>query len=268
MISSQAAAHERFGGVVPEVASRQHLELAEPVVGAALAEAGVGLEEIEAVAVTAGPGPDRRAAGRRSARRRRSPRRAGCRWSRSTTCRATSPPTSSSPSRLQPPFLCLVASGGHTLLAGVRDRARPRGARPDPRRRRGRGVRQGRPDARPRLSRAGPALERLAAGGDPEAFEIPVAMTRDPGLDFSFSGLKTALVYRCRELGPERRRGAPRRPRGELPGRRRRAAGGEARTGARARAIGPRSRSAAASPPTGRCAQAVGRPLRGAAACG
>jgi N6-L-threonylcarbamoyladenine synthase len=46
-------------------------------------------------------------------------------------------------------------------------------------------------------------LERLAAEGDPGAFEMPVAMARDPGLDFSFSGLKTALVYRCRELGPE-----------------------------------------------------------------
>ena len=49
----------------------------------------------------------------------------------------------------------------------------------------------------------GPALERLAADGDPEAFELPVAMSRDPGLDFSFSGLKTALVYLCRDLGPE-----------------------------------------------------------------
>jgi prephenate dehydratase len=49
----------------------------------------------------------------------------------------------------------------------------------------------------------GPALEKEAAGGDPTAFEMPVAMARDPGLDFSFSGLKTALVYRCRELGPE-----------------------------------------------------------------
>jgi len=47
----------------------------------------------------------------------------------------------------------------------------------------------------------GPALEKEAAGGDPESFEMPVAMARDPGLDFSFSGLKTALVYRCRELG-------------------------------------------------------------------
>ena len=52
----------------------------------------------------------------------------------------------------------------------------------------------------------GPALERLAAEGDPEAFELPVAMSRDPGLDFSFSGLKTALVYLCRDLGAGGRR--------------------------------------------------------------
>jgi N6-L-threonylcarbamoyladenine synthase len=49
----------------------------------------------------------------------------------------------------------------------------------------------------------GPALEKLARDGNPEAFEMPVAMSRDPGLDFSFSGLKTALVYLCRDLGPE-----------------------------------------------------------------
>src|ERR1700761_2400263 len=56
VISSQAAAHAGFGGVVPEVAARHHLELAAPVVEAALGEAGMTLDEIEAVAVTAGPG--------------------------------------------------------------------------------------------------------------------------------------------------------------------------------------------------------------------
>ncbi|HEX7280398.1 MAG TPA: tRNA (adenosine(37)-N6)-threonylcarbamoyltransferase complex transferase subunit TsaD, partial [Solirubrobacterales bacterium] len=56
VISSQAAAHEGFGGVVPEVAARHHLELAAPVVEAALGEAGVTLDEVDAVAATAGPG--------------------------------------------------------------------------------------------------------------------------------------------------------------------------------------------------------------------
>src|SRR5262249_57377824 len=49
----------------------------------------------------------------------------------------------------------------------------------------------------------GPALQRLAEGGDPQAFQMPVAMSRDPGLDFSFSGLKTALAYLCRDLGED-----------------------------------------------------------------
>ena len=65
VISSQAAAHERFGGVVPEVASRHHLELVNPVVDAALADAGVGLGDVDALAVTRGPGTDRGAARRR-----------------------------------------------------------------------------------------------------------------------------------------------------------------------------------------------------------
>ena len=104
------------------------------------------------------------------------------------------------PDPLEPPFLCLVASGGHTLLAGVLERqsfevlgqtlddaageALDKGARllglPYP---------------------GGPAIERLAAEGDAEAFGFPVAMTRDAGLDFSFSGLKTALLYAVRDLG-------------------------------------------------------------------
>ena len=83
----------------------------------------------------------------------------------------------------------------------------------------------------------GPALERLAAEGDPRRFELPVAMSRDPGLDFSFSGLKTALVYLCRDLGPEGVARAPRRPRRRLPGGRRRPADRQARAGAEARRV-------------------------------
>ena len=56
VISSQAAAHARFGGIVPEVASRHHLELVNPVVDAALAEAGIGLGDVDSLAVTRGPG--------------------------------------------------------------------------------------------------------------------------------------------------------------------------------------------------------------------
>ena len=86
---------------------------------------------------------------------------------------------------------------------------------------------------------------------------MPVAMSRDPGLDFSFSGLKTALVYLCRDLGPDGVERAPRRPRRQLPGRRGRPADREARAGAEAGASGRRSRSAAASPPTAPLREAV-----------
>jgi len=96
----------------------------------------------------------------------------------------------------------LLASGGHTLLAGVRDREGHEIL--------GQTLDDAAGEAFDKVARmlglgypGGPALERLAAEGDPEAFEMPVAMARDPGLDFSFSGLKTALTYLCRDLGPE-----------------------------------------------------------------
>jgi N6-L-threonylcarbamoyladenine synthase len=201
VISSQAAAHDLYGGVVPEVASRHHLELAEPVVRAALEQAEVPFERIEAVAVTAGPGL------------------IGALLVGLSTAKALAAARQLplipidhlqghvaanflEPDPLQPPFLCLLASGGHTLLAAVRDRAGHEvlGATLD----------DAAGEAFDKGARmlglgypGGPALERLATDGDPAAFEFPVAMIREPGLDFSFSGVKTALAYRCRELGAE-----------------------------------------------------------------
>jgi tRNA N6-adenosine threonylcarbamoyltransferase len=201
VISSQAAAHAQFGGVVPEVASRHHLELAAPVAEAALAEADVSLDEIEAIAVTAGPGL------------------IGALLVGVTTAKAIAAPRRLplipvdhlqghvaanflEPEPLEPPFLCLVASGGHTLLAGVRDRSGYELL--------GQTLDDAAGEAFDKVARmlglgypGGPALEKLAREGDPAAFEMPVAMSRDPGLDFSFSGLKTALVYLCRDLGSD-----------------------------------------------------------------
>jgi len=200
-ISSQAAAHADFGGVVPEVASRHHLELAAPVVTAALAEASVSLDQVEAVAVTAGPGL------------------IGALLVGVSTAKAIAAPRQLplipvdhlqghvaanflEPEPLEPPFLCLVASGGHTLLAGVRDQAGYELL--------GQTLDDAAGEAFDKVARllglgypGGPALEKLAREGDPEAFPMPVAMSRDPGLDFSFSGLKTALVYLCRDLGED-----------------------------------------------------------------
>src|SRR5262249_41452438 len=106
------------------------------------------------------------------------------------------------PEPLAPPFLCLLASGGHTVLAAVRDQHGHQVL--------GHTLDDAAGEAFDKSARllglgfpGGPERERPAADGDPGAFEMPVAMARDPGLDFSFSGLKTALVYLCRELGPE-----------------------------------------------------------------
>jgi N6-L-threonylcarbamoyladenine synthase len=199
VISSQASAHERFGGVVPEVASRHHLELATPVIRAALAEAEASLDEIDAVAVTAGPGLIGAllvglSTAKAIAAARRLPLVPVDHLHGHVAANFLEPEP------LDPPFLCLIASGGHTLLAAVRE---PGGFEVL-----GQTLDDAAGEAIDKAARllglgypGGPALERLAEGGDPDAFGFPVAMTRDPGLDFSFSGLKTALVYRCRELG-------------------------------------------------------------------
>jgi N6-L-threonylcarbamoyladenine synthase len=200
VVSSQAEFHERYGGVVPEVASRHHLELLNAVVAAALDEAGAELADADAIAVTQGPGLiGALLVGLSSAK------------AMAAAHRKPLIPVDHlhghvaanflEPDPLEPPFLCLIASGGHTLLAGVREggsfetlgstvddaagEAFDKGARL---------LGLGYP--------GGPAIQRAAEDGDPESFEFPVAMS-ERGLDFSFSGLKTSLVYRVRDLGPE-----------------------------------------------------------------
>jgi N6-L-threonylcarbamoyladenine synthase len=199
VISSQAAAHARYGGVVPEVASRHHVELINPVVDAALAEAGTTLDEVDAIAVTTRPGL------------------IGALLVGVSTAKALAAAGGKplipvdhllghvaaaylEPEPLRPPFLALIASGGHTLLAGVERR--------DGYELLGQTLDDAAGEALDKAARllglgypGGPAIERCAADGDPEAFDFPVAMSRDPGLNFSFSGLKTALVYAVRDLG-------------------------------------------------------------------
>ncbi len=201
VISSQAAAHAQFGGVVPEVASRHHLELAAPVVEAALAEAEVPLDEIEAIAVTAGPGLiGALLVGVSTAKAIAAPRRLPLIPVDHLQGHVAA--NFLEPEPLQPPFLCLLASGGHTLLAGVREHSGYELL--------GQTLDDAAGEAFDKVARmlglgypGGPALEKLAREGDPAGFQMPVAMSRDPGLNFSFSGLKTALVYLCRDLGPD-----------------------------------------------------------------
>jgi N6-L-threonylcarbamoyladenine synthase len=206
VVSSQAKFHERYGGVVPEVASRHHLELVNAVVAAALEEAGTTLATVDAVAVTQGPGLiGALLVGLSSAK------------ALAAAHRKPLVPVDHlhghvaanflDPDPLEPSFLCLVASGGHTLLAGVRE--------PSSFETLGSTVDDAAGEAFDKGARllglgypGGPAIQRAAEDGDPEAFEFPVAMS-ERGLDFSFSGLKTSLVYRARDLGraeTERRR--------------------------------------------------------------
>jgi N6-L-threonylcarbamoyladenine synthase len=204
VVASQADLHARFGGVVPEIASRRHLELVMPVVREALAEAGTSLREVEKVAVTQGPGLIGALLVGLSAAK-------ALAWA----SRLPLVPVDHlhghvaslyvEPDPLEPPFLCLLASGGHTMLVDVREpgsfkvigttlddaagEAFDKGARL---------LGLGYP--------GGAELDRLARDGDPEAFDFPVA--RVSGLDFSFSGVKTALLYEVRGLErelPERR---------------------------------------------------------------
>jgi N6-L-threonylcarbamoyladenine synthase len=208
VISSQGV-HDRYGGVVPEVASRHHLELANAVVDDALRTADASLDDIELVAMTRGPG----LVGALLVGVQTAKAIAGARGLPLAAVDHLQGHVAANFLRVggnpivEPPFLCLVASGGHTFLADVRahhgyeilgqtlddaaGEAIDKGARllglPFP---------------------GGPHLEKLARDGDPGAFDFPIAQ-KVGGLDFSFAGLKTALLYKVRDLGEaeaERRR--------------------------------------------------------------
>jgi N6-L-threonylcarbamoyladenine synthase len=197
VIASQGLLHSRYGGVVPEIASRHHLELVDAVTADALETAGTGLEEIDTVAVTRGPGLiGALLVGLSSAKALAAVRRLPLVPVDHLHGHVVA--STLGPDPIEPPYLALVASGGHTFLARVdvpesytvvgqtlddaAGEAFDKGARL---------LGLGYP--------GGPAIDRLAAEGDPQAFEFPRSA---PGeLDFSFSGLKTALLYAIRDLG-------------------------------------------------------------------
>jgi N6-L-threonylcarbamoyladenine synthase len=202
VISSQGI-HDAYGGVVPEIASRHHLELANAAVDDALRRAGATLDDVGLVGVTQGPGLVGAllvgvATAKGLAAARGLPL-APVDHLQGHVAANFLRVDSGAEAIMEPPFVCLLASGGHTLLARVEEHdgftvlgrtlddaageAFDKGARllglPFP---------------------GGPALERLARDGDPQAFAFPVARNL-AGLDFSFAGVKTALLYRMRELG-------------------------------------------------------------------
>jgi N6-L-threonylcarbamoyladenine synthase len=205
VVASQAELHARYGGVVPEVASRRHLELVAPVIREALAEAGVGLADMDRVAVTRGPGLIGALLVGLSAAK-------AIAWARGIPLvpvdhlRGHVASLYLGPEPVEPPFVCLLASGGHTLLLAVRSHREME--------RLGTTLDDAAGEAFDKGARllglgypGGAEIDRLAREGDPDAYRFPVA--RVPGLDFSFSGLKTALLYAVRDLDPaelERRR--------------------------------------------------------------
>ncbi len=192
VISSQVDLHKKYGGVVPEIASRKHVELIIPVINQALDEAGVTLPDIDAIGVTYGPGL------------------VGALLVGITAAKAIAF-TANKPligvhhieghisanylqyPELEPPFICLVASGGHSHIVNVKnyDEFEILGQTRD----------DAAGEAFDKISRAiglgypgGPLIDKFAQQGNSKAIQFPRVHFDDGSLDFSFSGLKTAVL--------------------------------------------------------------------------
>lgn len=192
-IASQTALHAPFGGVMPEQASREHLAVIGGVVDKALEEAGTELEAVDAVAATYGPGlVGALLVGLSYAK--------ALAWARGLPFVPVhhleghiASALGSQDTRVSPPFLCIIASGGHTSLFEVRAWGDYREL--------GRSRDDAAGEAFDKAARllglgypGGPALSRLAEGGDPHAFPFPLPLKGQTGFDFSFSGLKSAVA--------------------------------------------------------------------------
>jgi N6-L-threonylcarbamoyladenine synthase len=206
VISSQGI-HDAYGGVVPEIASRHHLELANAAVDDALRRAAATLDDVGLVAVTQGPGLVGAllvgvATAKAIAAARGLPLAPVDHLQGHVAANFLCLHSEAGGSPImQPPFVCLLASGGHTLLARVEQH--------DGFEVLGRTLDDAAGEAFDKGARllglpfpGGPALERLARDGDPQAFAFPIARNLD-GLDFSFAGVKTSLLYRVRDLGAD-----------------------------------------------------------------
>ena len=202
IISSQIAIHTLYGGVVPEIASRKHIEKINQVVEAALKEAGVTLDEIDAIGVTYGPGLVGAllvgvAEAKAIAYAKKKPLVGVHHIEGHVSANYIEHPD------LEPPFLCEIISGGHTHLVIVKDygsfeilgRTRDDAAG----------------EAFDKVARAiglgypgGPKIDKLAKEGNPHAIEFPRAHMEDAPYDFSFSGVKSAVLNhlnKCRMTG-------------------------------------------------------------------
>ncbi len=198
VIASQADLHTPYGGVVPEVAARHHLGTVNAVIDEALVRAGITLDDVVQIAVTRRPGLIGALL-------------VGVATAKAIAYAAGKPlimvdhlhghicAAWLNPVALDPPFVSLVASGGHTRLDLVHDFRAPQPLGQTRDDAAGEAVDKG-----ARLLGlgypGGPALERLATDGDPAAFAFPVGLGGRTERDFSFAGVKTALLYTVRDL--------------------------------------------------------------------
>lgn len=192
VIDSQIATHTLYGGVVPEIASRKHIEKINQVVEKALEDAGLMLKEVDAIGVTYGPGLV-------------GPLLIGVSAAKALAWAADKPLVGVNHieghvaanfiehRELEPPFICLIVSGGHTHLAAVEDYGEFRIL--------GRTRDDAAGEAFDKVARSvglgypgGPKIDRKAREGNPEAIVFPKAKVADSPYDFSFSGLKSAVL--------------------------------------------------------------------------
>jgi N6-L-threonylcarbamoyladenine synthase len=198
VIASQVELHAPYGGVVPEVAARAHLDALLPTVDRALVEAGVGLSDVDAIAVTAGPGLIGALLVGVSAAK-------GLALAHDLPLlgvnhlRAHVEAAQLEHGELEPPLAALVVSGGHTSIVAMDAEGvfRQLGATID----------DAAGEAFDKIARfiglgypGGPEIDRLARAGDPKAIEFPRAMVRDGSYDMSLSGLKTSVIRYLRRL--------------------------------------------------------------------
>jgi N6-L-threonylcarbamoyladenine synthase len=199
VVASQGLLHAEYGGVVPEIASRRHLELVDAVLEDALEKAGVDLDAVDQVAVTSGPGLiGALLVGLSAAKGLAAGRGLALTPVDHLLGHVLASTLGDNP--IEPPFGVLVASGGHTFLAQVDE---PRSYRTL-----GSTLDDAAGEAFDKGARilglgypGGPLIQEAAAGGDPAAFDFPRSFPNE--FDFSFSGLKTSLLYKVRDLGPE-----------------------------------------------------------------
>lgn len=193
VVSSQDSFHRRYGGVVPEIASRQHLEVVNPVIDEALARAGISLGELDGIAVSHGPGlVGSLLVGVSTAK--------ALAFARDLPLLAVNHLEAHiyanflTGAVISFPLLCLVVSGGHTSLIYMEDHGEMQVL--------GRTRDDAAGEVFDKIARAmelgfpgGPVIDRLARQGEAEAFSFPRALLGDENnFDFSFSGVKTAVL--------------------------------------------------------------------------